>query len=125
MGEASIIVAEREPVARNSLSELFRYDGYQVHEAADSNSAILHLNHDAATRLLMLDMEMPFWRSVVTHAHESFPIVVILGMTIKDSSRSIFEAQRLGVHGLLIKPLDFSDVCENILLHLRGKLTAP
>ena len=118
---AAILVAEREPIARTSLSELFRYDGHRVHEAADSAAAIDHIKSDHSTGVIMLDLEMPSWRSVVTHAQGSVPAALILAMSTQDSSQRTVAAQRLGVHGYLIKPLVFNDVCATILRLITGR----
>ena len=121
IGGASILVAEREPVARTSLSELFRDEGHRVHEAPDSNSAIIQINNDASVKVIMLDVEMPSWRAVITHARDNLPAAVILGMSTQDSNHTVLEAQRLGVHGYLLKPLVFDDVCETILRLMTGR----
>ncbi len=118
---APILVAEREPVARSSLSELFREGGHSVLEAADSDTAIIRTNNEPALKVIMLDLEMPSWRTVVSHARGTLPAVVILGMSAQDSSRTALDAQRLGVHGYLIKPLAFDDVCETILRLITGR----
>jgi len=47
----------------------------------------------------MLDVDMPSWRSVVTHARDTLSAAVILGMSAQDSERVVLEAQQLGVHG--------------------------
>ena len=118
---APILVAEREPVARSSLSELFREGGHFVLEAADSDTAISKINNEAGLKVIMLDVEMPSWRTVVSHARGFRPAAVILGMSTQDSSRTALDAQRLGVHGYLIKPLVFDDVCETILRLITGR----
>ena len=118
---APILVAEREPVARSSLSELFREAGHSVLEAADSDSAISKINSESRLKVIMLDVEMPSWRTVVAHAHGALPAAVILGMSTQGSSRTALDAQRLGVHGYLIKPLAFDDVCETILRLITGR----
>lgn len=118
---APILVVEREPVARSSLSELFREAGHSVLEAADSDSAISKINSESRLKVMMLDVEMPSWRTVVAHARGTLPAAVILGMSTQDSSRTALDAQRLGVHGYLIKPLVFDDVCDAILRLITGR----
>jgi two-component system response regulator HydG len=121
IGGASILVVERESVARTSLSELFRDEGHRVHEAPDSNSAIVQINNDPDVKVIMLDVEMASWRTVVTHARDTLPAAIILGMSAQDSNRVVLEAQRLGVHGFLVKPLLFDDVCKTILRLMTGR----
>jgi DNA-binding NtrC family response regulator len=118
---APILVAEGEPVARSSLSELFREAGHSVLEAADSDSAIIKMNNKAGLKVIMLDVEMPSWRTVVAHARGTLPAAVILGMSTQDSIRTALDAQRLGIHAYVIKPLVFDDVCEIILRLITGR----
>jgi DNA-binding response OmpR family regulator len=114
LGGIPVLVAEKEPIARTSLSELFRDAGHSVLEAADSMAAIGEINNNAGLRVIMLDVEMPSWRSVVTHARRMVPRAFILGMSAQDSSRSVLEAQGLGVHAYFLKPLVFDEVYERI-----------
>jgi DNA-binding NtrC family response regulator len=109
-GTVSILVAERNPIARTSLAELFRDDGHRVHEAANSNCAIIHLKNNGAIKVIMLDVEIPAWRSVVAYARDKLSAPIILGMGILD----LLDAQQLGLHEYLLKPLAFDDVCETI-----------
>jgi CheY-like chemotaxis protein len=121
LGVVPILVAESEPVARSSLSELFRISGHSVQEAPDSNSAITQINENSGLKVIMLDLEMPSWRSVVTHAQGTLPAAIILGMSGQDSSRAVLEARGLGVHAYLLKPLVFDGVCEAILRLMTGQ----
>jgi DNA-binding NarL/FixJ family response regulator len=92
-----------------------------VQEAPDSNAAIIEINNNARLKVILLDVEMPSWRSVVTHARGTLPAAIILGMSAEDSSRAVLEAGGLGVHGYLLKPLLFDDVCETILRLMTGQ----
>lgn len=112
---APVLVAEREPVARTSLSELFREAGYAVFEAADSDATIINISNEAGLKVILLDLEMPAWRTACSHARVVQPAAVILGMSTQDSSRTALQAQRRGVQGYVIKPLVFDEVCETIL----------
>ena len=109
-GTLSILVAERNPIARTSLSDLFRHDGHRVHEAAESNSAIIHLKNNGAIKVIMLDVEIPSWQSVVAHAWSKLADPIILGMGILN----LRDAQQLGLHEYLPKPLVFDNVRETI-----------
>ena len=109
-GTLSILVAERNPIARTSLLDLFHYDGHRVLEAADSNTAILHIRNNGAIKVIMLDVEIPSWQSVVAYAWHTLESPIILGMGILN----VLDVQELGLHEYLLKPLAFDDVCETI-----------
>jgi DNA-binding NtrC family response regulator len=120
-GTLSILIAERNPIARTSLSELFSDDGHHVHEAADSSSGILHLKNNSAINVIMLDVEIPAWQSVVAYARDKLSApIIILGMGILD----VLDAQQLGLQEYLLKPLAFDDVRETISRLVDGSASA-
>lgn len=117
----SILVAELEPISRMSLSELLREEGYHVVEAADSNAAITHLCRERGIRIILVDLEMPSWASIIGHACANLPQSFILGMVRYGSLSNALQAERLGAHAHLIKPLIFKDVNQWIQSCLTGQ----
>ena len=113
-GETSILVAEREPVARESLSDLFRVEGYRVLEAPDSFAAISHITNYGGLHVILTDMEMPGWHSIIKHARAVVPNAFVLCMFMRLSIHAVADAQRLGAHGYFRKPLDFVDLHQSI-----------
>ncbi len=120
-GETPILVAEREPVARESLSELFRDEGYRVLEATDSIAAINHINNDQGLRVILTDLDMLAWHSIIIHAGAVVPNAFILCMVGHASIHEVTEAQRLGAHGYFFKPLEFVELHQSIQNLLAGK----
>jgi CheY-like chemotaxis protein len=116
-----ILVAEREATSRNSLSELLREEGYRVIEAADSGEAVGELMRDSDIKVILADLEMPSWTSSIRHARSQLPESIILGMLRYGALANALEAQRLGAHAYLIKPLDFADVHQWIQRYLTGQ----
>jgi DNA-binding NtrC family response regulator len=117
----AILVAEREPVSRTSLSELLREEGYRVVEAAESSAALAELRRDPTIRVILADLEMPSWTNIVQQAHYRRPESYILGMLRYGALANALEAQRLGAHGYLIKPLEFAEVNQRIQRFLTGQ----
>lgn len=117
----SILVAEREPTARTSLSELLREEGYQVVEAADSGTALVQLSRDPTIKVILSDLEMPSWTTIVQQARSQLPESFILGMVRYGALANAIEAQRLGAHGYLVKPLAFDEVNQWIQRCLTGQ----
>jgi CheY-like chemotaxis protein len=120
-GGTAILVAETEAVARGSLSDLFREEGYQVLEAPRSAPAIDHINTTAGLRVILTDLDMPGWHSIVRHARMVVPNAFILCMVRPLSIHDVTEAQRLGAHGHFVKPLDFDILHRSIQKLLSGK----
>lgn len=117
----AILVAETEPTARTSLSELLREEGYQVFEAANSGMAVLQIDRDPTIRVILSDLEMPSWTSIIQHARSQLPNSFILGMLRYGALANAIEAQRLGAHAYLVKPLTFTDVNRWIRRYLTGQ----
>lgn len=107
---ASILVAENEPTSRISLSDLLRDEGYRVVEAADSGSAIAEMNQNASLNVILSDLEMPSWKTVIEQARRTIPDACILGMVRYGALANALEAQGLGANGYFVKPLSFHEV---------------
>ncbi|MGH7886852.1 MAG: response regulator [Candidatus Binatia bacterium] len=118
---ASILVAEVEPISRMSLSELLRDEGYRVVEAADSGAALKQIGQEQDIKIILADLEMPSWASVIKHARVNLPESFILGMVRYGALSNALEAQQLGVHAHLIKPLSFNEVNQWIQRCLTGR----
>ena len=117
MQTPAILVVETETTSRSSLSELLREQGYLVAEAGDSGAAIDALQ-DSDIKVILADLEMPSWSSIIQHAAANLPETFILGMLRYGALANAREAQRLGAHGYFIKPLDFADVNQWIRRYL-------
>ena len=117
----SVLVAEREPTSRLSLSELLREEGYQVVEAADSGTALIQLDRDPSIKVILSDLEMPSWATIVKQARSQLPNSLILGMVRYGALANGLEAQRLGAQAYLVKPLEFADVNQWIQRFLTGR----
>jgi CheY-like chemotaxis protein len=115
------LVAEVEPVSRLSLSELLRDEGYRVIEAADSGSALTQLSAKPAIGIILADLEMPSWTSIIRHARINLPQTAILGMVRYGAMANVMEAQQLGVHAHMIRPLSFDEVNRWIQRCLTGR----
>jgi DNA-binding NtrC family response regulator len=103
------------------LSELLREEGYRVIEAADSSAAADQLSSDPNIRIILTDLEMPSWASIVKLARSQLPESFILGMLRYGALANALEAQRLGAQAYLLKPLDFAEVNQWIQRCLAGQ----
>lgn len=117
---AIILVAEQYPLARASLSELLRLDGYRVLEAHDRDAAIAGLNESSGVHALLSDLEMPGWDSIVIHALNLSPNTYVLGMARYGQLPREPELKRIGLYDYFFKPLDYSDIRKKISQALSG-----
>ncbi|TMA58699.1 MAG: sigma-54-dependent Fis family transcriptional regulator [Deltaproteobacteria bacterium] len=111
----TILVVEDQDSARESLAELLRGEGYEVHEAADGNVA-KDLINKLDVDVILTDLMMPGADGieVLKHAREVSPQTLIMLMTAHASVDTAVEALRLGAQDYLLKPLIFEDVMRKV-----------
>jgi two-component system response regulator PilR (NtrC family) len=111
----TILVAEDQDSARESLAELLRGAGYQVHEGADGNEALCLIDqHDLD--LVLTDLTMPGCdgMAVLRHIREISPQTLVIIMTAHATVETAVEAIRLGAQDYILKPLIFEDVLRKV-----------
>ena len=104
-----------------SLTELLRDEGYRVVEAADSGTAVKQISQEQSIEVILADLEMPSWTSIIKHARSNMPDSFILGMVRYGALSNALEAQQLGAHAYLVKPLSFNEVNQWIQRCLTGR----
>jgi len=113
---ATILVAEDENTARESLCELLREEGYQVYDAADSSGAIKLVDR-LDLDLVLTDLKMPGPEDglvVLRHVREVSPQTLLILMTAHATVDTAIEAIRLGAQDYILKPLVFEDVLRRL-----------
>ncbi len=90
-------------------------------EAADSGTALLQLDRDPRIKVILADLEMPSWTTIVKQARSQLPDSLLLGMVRYGALANAVEAQRLGAHAYLVKPLTFTEVNRWIERFLTGQ----
>ena len=111
----SVLVAEDQDSARESLVELLRGEGYEVHEAADGNAAV-SLIDQLDLDLVLTDLTMPGLDGigVLKHVRDMSPQTLVIIMTANATVDSAIEAIHLGAQDYLLKPLLFTEVLRKI-----------
>jgi two-component system response regulator PilR (NtrC family) len=106
-----VLVVEDQDSARESLAELLRGEGYEVHEAVDGKMAIGIIDK-LDLDVILTDLMMPGADGieVLKHAREVSPQSLVILMTAHASVETAVEAIRLGAQDYLLKPLIFEDV---------------
>ena len=123
--KGSILVADDEAVARQSVVEVLQEEGYQVYEAADGQAAIEALE-ELDLDLVLCDLKMPGadGLSVLKRVRERYPQTMFMLMTAYGSVETSVEALRLGAQDYLLKPLLFEDVLYKVARLLDHKQQA-
>lgn len=113
---ASVMVVDDEAVARVSLAEILRLEGYQVATAASGEEALSLLNKSGPFDLMVLDLKMPGMDGLaVTEAvQRRSPGTVIVLLTAFATLETAIQAIRNGAHDYLVKPCPIPEVLESV-----------
>jgi DNA-binding response OmpR family regulator len=105
----SVVVAEKNPLARAALADLLSYDRYQAFQADSLDSAICHINNIERFAVLLADVEMSGWESIVRHAVKTTDSLII-GMVRNHPLAKMHELQEIGIRVCLQKPIIYNEV---------------
>jgi DNA-binding NtrC family response regulator len=124
-GHGTILVADDEALARQSLVELLREEGYEVH-AAEDGAAALQVLDEFEVDLVLTDLKMPGVDGVevLKRVRETRPQTMVMLMTAYASVETVVEALRFGAQDYLLKPLLLDDVLNKVRRSLEHKRQA-
>ena len=105
----TVIIADQHHVARAALAYLLTYDGYRVFQADSFKAAVSHINYNEDLALLIADLEMSEWRSIVRHAVKTTQALVI-GMEGYHPISKMYDLRERGIRLCLQKPINYNDV---------------
>ena len=113
----TVLVVEDQESARESLAELLRGEGYEVHEAADGKAAIA-LVDQLDLDVVLTDLTMPGADgiTVLRHIRDVSPQTLVIIMTAHASVETAVQAIRLGAQDYILKPLIFEEVLRKVQL---------
>ncbi|MBS1257387.1 MAG: Regulator of RpoS [Candidatus Scalindua arabica] len=110
-----ILIADDEETFRISTADLLRKDGYECDCASDAIEAVEKLR-ESSYDLLIADIHMPgnpeleLVREIPTVA-EGMPVLLVTGYP---SANSAIESIKLNVTAYLVKPVEFSELQEQV-----------
>ena len=105
----TVIIADKHPIARAALALLLTYDGYRVFQADSFKAAVSHINYNEDLAVLITDLEMPEWRSIVRHAVKTTHALVI-AMEGNHPVSKMYDLNQRGIRLCLQKPINYNDV---------------
>ena len=106
----AVIVAEKHTIVRASLATFLSYDGYRVFQAENLNATISRINNITDLAVLLIDLDMPGWKSILQHALHSVPDAFVIAMAGFETIPQISDLKQSGIDVCLQKPLVYSDV---------------
>lgn len=111
----NILVVDDEPVARQSLSDILRLEGYAVSAVPNGQAAVEYVRTHPID-LMVVDLRMPGMDGleVVQVVNQISPETEIILLTAYGTTESAIQALRLRVHDYLLKPVAPSQVINSV-----------
>jgi len=113
--KSHILVVDDEPVARQSLTDILRLEGYSVNSVPNGQAAVEYIRMHPV-ELMIVDLRMPGMDGleVVQVANQISPETEIVLLTAFGTTESAIEALRLRIHDYLLKPAPPAQVINSV-----------
>lgn len=111
----NILVVDDEPVARQSLTDILRLEGYLVAAVANGQAAVEHVRTHNVD-LMIVDLKMPGMDGleVVQVVNQLSPETEVILLTAYGSIETAIQALRLRIHDYLLKPASPAQVLASV-----------
>lgn len=113
--KSNILVVDDEPVARQSLSEILRLEGYAVNSVPNGQAAVEYVRTHPI-ELIIVDLRMPGMDGleVIQVVNQISPETEVILLTAFGTTETAIQALRLRVHDYLLKPAPPSAVVNSV-----------
>jgi len=113
--KSNILVVDDEPVARQSLTDILKLEGYVVSSVPNGQAAVEHVRTQAVD-LMIVDLKMPGMDGleVIQVVNQTSPETEIILLTAHGSIESAMQALRLRIHDYLLKPASPAQVIASV-----------
>jgi DNA-binding response OmpR family regulator len=113
--KSHILVVDDEPVARQSLTDILRLEGYTVNSVPNGQAAVEYVRTHPV-ELLVVDLRMPGMDGleVVQVVNQIAPETEVILLTAFGSTESAIQALRLRIHDYLLKPAPPAQVINSV-----------
>lgn len=105
----TVVVTEHYPSARASLADLLSYDGYRVFQADNVEAALSCIDSVENLSVLLADLDMSDWQSIVRHAVTTTDAFVI-AMEGKHPISVMYDLKEHGIRLCLRKPIIYNNL---------------
>ncbi len=113
--KSNILVVDDEPVARQSLADILKLEGYAVASVPNGHAAVEYVRMHPVD-LMVVDLRMPGMDGleVIQVVNQVSPETEIILLTAFGSTESAVQALRLRIHDYLLKPASPSQVVTSV-----------
>ena len=113
--KSNILVVDDEPVARQSLSDILRLEGYIVNAVPNGQAAVEYVRTHPV-ELMVVDLRMPGMDGleVVQVVNQVSPETEVILLTAFGTTESAIQALRLRIHDYLLKPVPPAQVVSSV-----------
>src|SRR5512142_3421864 len=113
--KSNILVVDDEVVARQSLTDILKLEGYNAVSVPNGQAAIEHVRTHPID-LMIVDLRMPGMDGleVVQVVNQASPDTEIVMLTAHGSTDSAIQALRLRIHDYLTKPASPAQVIASV-----------
>lgn len=103
--KSNILVVDDENIARQSLTEILKLEGYSVVSVSNGQAAVEHVRTHPVD-LMVVDLRMPGMDGlqVIQVVNQTSPDTEVILLTAHGSTDSAIQALRLRIHDYLTKP---------------------
>ena len=112
----AVIVTEGYPRAREALADLLRSDGHRAFEA-DTEAALFAINTNTDARVLLLDLDIINWKTILAYARARIPEIFVIGMGGTEPVPPKPDLEQCGISVCFRKPLSYSAIAQAISEH--------
>jgi DNA-binding response OmpR family regulator len=113
--KSNILVVDDEPVARQSMTDILRLEGFSVNSVANGQAAIEYIRTHPV-ELMIVDLRMPGMDGleVVQVVNQISPETEVVLLTAFATTESAIQALRLRIHDYLLKPASPTQVITSV-----------
>ncbi len=122
--KSNILVVDDEPVARQSLTDILKLEGYMVASAPNGQAAVEYIRTHNVD-LLIVDLKMPGMDGleVVQVVNQVSPETEVILLTAYGSTETAIQALRLRIHDYLLKPASPAQIIATVKKGLSRRST--
>ena len=111
----NILVVDDEPVARQSLTDILKLEGFTVNSAPNGQAAVEYVRVHTVD-LMIVDLRMPGMDGleVVQVLNQISPDTEVILLTAFGSTETAIQALRLRIHDYLLKPSSPAQIISSV-----------